>query len=208
MNTRVKICGITRLEDAQIAAQAGADALGFVFYPPSPRAVTAEVAGPIVRSLPAFVTATGLFVDATADEVSSLLEQVPLDLLQFHGDESPEFCQSFGRPYIKALRMQPGVDIAALANSYTDARGILLDAYVAGVPGGTGEVFDWQAIPQGLAKPLILAGGLNVDNVRLAIEQVQPWAVDVSGGVEADKGIKDAEKVHAFMHAVRTGNSR
>lgn len=208
MNTRVKICGITRLEDALVAARAGADALGFVFYPPSPRAVTAEVAGSIVRQLPAFVTATGLFVDASADEVNSVLEQVPLDLLQFHGDESPEFCQSFGRPYIKALRMQPGVDIAALANSYAGARGILLDAYVAGVPGGTGQVFDWQAIPQALAKPLILAGGLNVDNAGLAIEQVQPWAVDVSGGVEADKGIKDAEKVHAFMRAVRTGNSR
>lgn len=208
MNTRVKMCGITRLEDALVAARAGADALGFVFYPPSPRAVTAEVAGPIVRQLPAFVTATGLFVDATAEEVSAVLEQVPLDLLQFHGDESPEFCRSFGRPYIKALRMQPGVDIAALASSYEDARGILLDAYVAGVPGGTGQVFDWQSIPRALAKPLILAGGLNVDNVRLAIEQVQPWAVDVSGGIEADKGIKDADKIRDFMHEVRSSNAR
>lgn len=208
MNTRVKICGITRLEDALVAARAGADALGFVFYPPSPRVVTAEVAGPIVRQLPAFVTATGLFVDATAEEINAVLDQVPLDLLQFHGDESPGFCRSFGRPYIKALRMQPGVDIAAQANSYEDARGILLDAYVAGVPGGTGQVFDWQSIPQALAKPLILAGGLNVDNVRLAIEQVQPWAVDVSGGIEVGRGIKDADKIRDFMHEVRSSNAR
>lgn len=204
MNTRVKICGITRLEDALVAAQAGADALGFVFYPPSPRAVDAATAGKIVSALPAFVTTTGLFVNATADEVNAVLEQVPLDLLQFHGDESAEFCASFRRPYIKALRMQPGVDIAALAAGYAGARGILLDAYVAGVPGGTGQVFDWDTIPRDLAKALILAGGLDVDNVRLAIEQVHPWAVDVSGGVEAGKGIKDAEKVRAFMHAVRT----
>lgn len=208
MKTRVKICGITRLEDAQVAVQAGADALGFVFYPPSPRAVTPAAAGSIVRQLPAFVTATGLFVNAAADEVSRVLEQVPLDLLQFHGDESPEFCESFGRPYIKALRMQPGVDIAALANSYTGARGILLDAYVAGVPGGTGQTFDWNAIPSSLAKALILAGGLDVDNVAHAIGQVQPWAVDVSGGVEADKGIKDAAKVRAFICAAHYGNAR
>ena len=203
MNTRVKICGITRLEDALSAAQAGADALGFVFYAPSPRAIEASTAAQIVRQLPAFVTATGLFVNADAAEVRQVLEHVPLDLLQFHGDETAEYCESFARPYIKALRMQPNVDIAALAQSYAGARGILLDSFVPGVPGGTGEAFDWSIIPTLLSKPLILAGGLNVDNVRLAIEQVQPWAVDVSGGVELSHGIKDAEKVFAFMRQVR-----
>lgn len=204
MNTRVKICGITRLEDALTAANAGADALGFVFYAPSPRALEPGAAARIVQQLPAFVTTTGLFVNATAKDVRATLEQVSLDLLQFHGDEPPEFCESFGRPYIKALRMQPGVDIAALAQSYTGARGILLDTYVQGVPGGTGQAFDWQAIPEHLAKPLILAGGLGVDNVRQAIEQVRPWAVDVSGGVERQRGIKCADKIRAFMQQVRS----
>lgn len=199
MRTRVKICGITRLQDALVATQAGADALGFVFYPPSPRAVDADTAGSIVRRLPAFVSATGLFVNATVDEVQQVLDRVPLDLLQFHGDETPEYCESFARPYIKALRMEPGVDIAAAARSYESARGILLDAWVPGIPGGTGQMFDWDTIPDTLAKPLILAGGLTVDNVKLAIEQVRPWAVDVSGGVEAGRGIKDAVKVRAFM---------
>lgn len=203
MNTRVKVCGITRLQDALAAAEAGADALGFVFYAPSPRAVDAASVACMLQQIPAFVTTTGLFVNATADEVRAVLQQVPLDLLQFHGDESPEFCQSFSRPYIKALRMQPGIDIAALAQTYEGARGILLDTYVQGVPGGTGQAFDWSAIPGTLAKPLILAGGLNVDNVRMAIEQVKPWAVDVSGGVETGRGIKSAEKISAFMQQVR-----
>lgn len=202
MNTRVKVCGITRLEDALVAANAGADALGFVFYAPSPRAVEPATVAQIIQQLPAFVTTTGLFVNATAGKIQATLEQTRLDLLQFHGDETPEFCESFGRPYIKALRMQPGVDIAALAQTYTGARGILLDTYVQGVPGGTGQAFDWQYIPETLAKPLILAGGLDVDNVRQAIEQVCPWAVDVSGGVEMERGIKCAEKIRAFMHQV------
>lgn len=202
MNTRVKVCGITRLEDALVAANAGADALGFVFYAPSPRAVEPAAVAQIIQQLPAFVTTTGLFVNATAGKIQATLEQTRLDLLQFHGDETPEFCESFGRPYIKALRMQPGVDIAALAQTYTGARGILLDTYVQGVPGGTGQAFDWQNIPETLAKPLILAGGLDVDNVRQAIEQVCPWAVDVSGGVEMERGIKCAEKIRAFMHQV------
>lgn len=202
MNTRVKVCGITRLEDALVAANAGADALGFVFYAPSPRAVEPATVAQIIQQLPAFVTTTGLFVNATAGKIQATLEETRLDLLQFHGDETPEFCESFGRPYIKALRMQPGVDIAALAQTYTGARGILLDTYVQGVPGGTGQAFDWQDIPETLAKPLILAGGLDVDNVRQAIEQVRPWAVDVSGGVEMERGIKCAEKIRAFMHQV------
>ena len=202
MKTRVKICGITRLEDALLAAQTGADALGFVFYAPSPRNVTAAQAADILLRLPAFVTSVGLFVDADRAFVEQVLAQVPLDLLQFHGDETPEYCASCGRPYIKALRMQPGVDIAALAQQYSDARGILLDAWVPGVPGGTGTTLDWHSIPQALAKPLILAGGLDVDNVQLAIRQVRPWAVDISGGVEAAKGIKDADKVRAFMQQV------
>lgn len=204
MNTRVKICGITRHEDAQLAAAEGADALGLVFYPPSPRYVEPARAAAIVDRLPAFVTSTGLFVNAPEHVVRNVLEQVALDLLQFHGDETPEYCASFGRPYIKALRMRPGVDIAAQAAAYEGARGILLDAYVAGVPGGTGQVFDWATIPATLAKPLILAGGLDVDNVRRAIEQTEPWAVDVSGGVEAGRGLKDAAKVRAFMRQVRS----
>lgn len=202
MKTRVKICGITNQTDALFAAQVGADALGFVFYTPSPRAVSAASVASIVSHLPAFVTTTGLFVNATAAEVSEVLAVAELDLLQFHGDETPEFCESFGRPYIKALRMRPELDIAAEAARYQAARGILLDAYVPGVPGGTGKVFDWESIPSDLAKPLILAGGLGVDNVRMAIEQVRPWAVDVSGGVEAAHGIKDHDKVAAFMQQV------
>lgn len=202
MRTRVKICGITRIEDAQRAIEAGADALGLVFYGPSPRAVTVAQAAAIACQVPAFVTLTGLFVNADPAEVQQVLEQVPLDLLQFHGDETADYCKSFNRPYIKALRMQPGVDTGALARNYPDARGILLDAWVPGVPGGTGQRFDWARIPENLDQPLILAGGLKADNVRQAIEQVRPWAVDVSGGVESAPGIKDTGQVRAFMRNV------
>lgn len=208
MKTRVKICGITRPEDAQAVVTAGADALGLVFYAPSPRAVTAVQAAKIAACVPAFVTLTGLFVNAGREEVEQVLKQVPLDLLQFHGDESPEFCASFNRPYIKALRMQPGVDIADLARSHDKARGILLDAWVPGVPGGTGQRFDWAKIPDNLDKPLILAGGLKADNVQQAIEQVRPWAVDTSGGVESAPGIKCGEQVRAFMRAVQSAGEQ
>ncbi|WP_339510394.1 phosphoribosylanthranilate isomerase [Pseudomonas sp. RL_15y_Pfl2_60] len=201
---RSKICGITRLEDARVAVAAGADAIGFVFYAKSPRAVTIEQAQAIIAQLPPFVTTVGLFVDMPREQLSQLLEQVPLDLLQFHGDETPEQCEGFARPYIKALRVQAGDDIARRIAAYTSASGVLLDTFVSGVPGGTGQAFDWSLVPQGLEMPIILAGGLTPDNVQAAIRQVKPYAVDVSGGVEASKGLKDSSKVQAFVHAVRS----
>lgn len=200
---RVKICGITRIEDALAAAAAGADAIGLVFYAKSPRAVDIEQARAILAALPPFVTSVGLFVDAERSELERILASVPLDLLQFHGDESVQQCEAFGRPYIKALRVKAGDDIAAQVARYTSAQGILLDAYVEGVPGGTGEAFDWSLIPQTLSKPLILAGGLRPDNVAEAVSRVRPYAVDVSGGVEASKGVKDVGKVDAFIRAAR-----
>jgi phosphoribosylanthranilate isomerase len=200
---RSKICGITRIEDALIAAEAGADAIGLVFYAKSPRAVSVQQARAIIAALPPFVTTVGLFVDASRDELNAILEVVPLDLLQFHGDESPAACDGFSRPYIKALRVRPREDVAARIEPYGNASGILLDTYVHGVPGGTGQAFDWALVPQGLNTPIILAGGLTSENVRSAIKQVRPYAVDVSGGVEASKGIKDAEKVRAFVRAVK-----
>jgi phosphoribosylanthranilate isomerase len=200
---RVKICGITRVEDALAAAAAGADAIGLVFYAKSPRAVDIEQARAILAALPPFVTTVGLFVDAERSELERILASVPLDLLQFHGDESVQQCEAFGRPYIKALRVKAGDDIAAQVARYPSAQGILLDAYVEGVPGGTGEAFDWSLIPQALSKPLILAGGLRPDNVAEAVSRVRPYAVDVSGGVEASKGVKDVEKVGAFIRAAR-----
>ena len=199
---RSKICGITRIEDALIAAEAGTDAIGLVFYAKSPRAVSIQQARDIVAALPAFVTTVGLFVNASREELNDVLAGVALDLLQFHGDESPAECESYQRPYIKALRVKPGDDIAQLAAPYAKARGILLDTYVPGVPGGTGAAFDWSLVPSGLPQPVILAGGLSAANVQAAIEQVRPYAVDVSGGVEAGKGIKDAAKIRAFMQAV------
>ena len=200
---RVKICGITRTEDALAAAAAGADAIGLVFYSKSPRAVSVERARAIIAALPPFVTTVGLFVDAERTELQRILDQVPLDLLQFHGDESAEECEGFNRPYIKALRVKAGDDIAAQVNRFPGASGILLDTYVEGVPGGTGEAFDWSLVPQALAKPVILAGGLHAGNVAAAVNRVRPYAVDVSGGVEASKGIKDAAKIAAFIRAAR-----
>ena len=203
---RSKICGITRIDDALAAVAAGADAIGFVFYAKSPRAVTAAQARAIIAALPPFVTTVGLFVNASTCELNETLDAVPLDLLQFHGDETPEQCEGYHRPYIKALRVKAGDDIAAACAAYASASGILLDTYVEGVPGGTGQAFYWSLIPQGLSKPIILAGGLSVQNVAQAIAQVQPYAVDVSGGVEKSKGIKDQDKIRAFMQAVRATN--
>lgn len=200
---RSKICGITRIEDALIAAEAGADAIGLVFYPPSPRAVTIRQARAIIAALPPFVTVVGLFVDASRCELGEILDAVPLDVLQFHGDERAADCEGFHRPYLKALRVKPGDDIAGQIEQYASASGILLDTFVPGVPGGTGEAFDWSLVPLGLGKPIILAGGLTPENVGSAIEQVRPYAVDVSGGVEASRGIKDAEKIRAFVRAVK-----
>lgn len=200
---RSKICGITRVEDALAAAAAGADAIGLVFYAKSPRAVSVLQAQQIIAALPPFVTTVGLFVDIARAELQQILADVPLDLLQFHGDESLAQCEGYGRPYIKALRVRPGDDLVALMGQYPSASGILLDTYVEGVPGGTGLAFDWSLVPQHLPKPVILAGGLTPENVAAAIAAVKPYAVDVSGGVEASKGIKDADKVHAFIREVR-----
>ena len=202
-NVRSKICGITRIEDALAAAEAGADAIGFVFYAKSPRAVDVRQARAIIAELPPVVTTVGLFVNASRCELNEILEVVPLDLLQFHGDETPQDCEGYHRPWIKALRVRPGDDLEAACQLYAGARGILLDTYVAGVPGGTGEAYDWSLVPAHLSKPIILAGGLSADNVGQAIAQVRPYAVDVSGGVEQAKGIKDAAKIEAFMQAVK-----
>ena len=201
--TRVKICGITREQDALAAAHAGADALGFVFYPPSPRAVNAERAAELCRVLPPFVERVGLFVNASASEVQAVLDIVPLSLIQFHGDESAEFCEQFATPYIKAIRVGGDTDdVLQQMQDHKAALGFLLDTYQKGVPGGTGKTFDWSKIPADIDKPLTLAGGLEVDNVNQAITEVTPYAVDVSGGVELSAGIKDPEKIKRFMQAV------
>ena len=204
MRTRVKICGITRPEDALAAARAGADAIGLVFYPPSPRAVSISQAAEIVRRLPPFVSSVGLFVDALPETVNEVLQTVPLDLLQFHGEESPEACGRYGRPYIKALRMRPDLDLAAMEQRYHQAAGLLLDSYQPGLPGGTGETFDWERIPDSMRQRIILAGGLSPDNVASAIARIRPYAVDVSGGVEREKGIKDEARISAFMRGVES----
>lgn len=201
---RVKICGITRVEDAQSAVLAGADAIGFVFHPDSPRQVTPAQAARIVAALPPFVTTVGLFVDADEQRIRETLAQVPLSLLQFHGDESEAQCRIYGLPWIKALRVQPGQDVQALMTSWPHAAGILLDAWHPTQHGGTGLQFDWSLVPQASAVPIILAGGLTPANVAEAIRRTRPYAVDVSGGVEASKGVKDAEKIEAFMAGVRS----
>ena len=201
--TRIKICGITRQEDSLAAAEAGADAVGFVFHPPSPRCVTPAAAGTIARALPPFVTAVGLFVDAPADDVRRVLVKVPLGLLQFHGDEPAEFCGQFGQPYIKAVRVRSGTDLLQYAARYPDAAALLLDAYRPGVAGGTGETFDWNLIPARMTCRIVLSGGLTPGNVAAGIEQLRPWAVDVSSGVEAAPGVKDVQLIGRFATAVR-----
>ncbi len=201
--TRVKICGITRAEDAQAVARSGADALGLVFYEKSPRHVGVQQAAQLAAVLSPFVTVVGLFVNPSEDEVRNVLRRVPLDVLQFHGEEEPEFCMRFNRPYLKAIRVKAGVDLLQCASRYSSAQGLLLDAYIEGTRGGTGESFDWSLIPQGLPLPVILSGGLHAGNVAEAIRQVRPYAVDVSSGVEAAKGIKDAAKVAAFINEVK-----
>lgn len=203
MNTRIKICGITRVEDGLAAAHLGVDAIGLVFYAESPRAVTFAQARAIVDALPPFVNVVGLFVNAEADFVRTTLAEVPLNLLQFHGEEKPEYCAAFGVPFLKAVRVRPGVDLLQYAQEFHDAQGLLLDAYVEGVRGGTGTTFDWSLIPRVLQRPVVLSGGLDTENVVAAIRAVQPWAVDVSSGVESAKGIKDAAKMLAFINGVR-----
>lgn len=202
MRTRIKICGLTRVADALHAARCGADAIGLVFYPPSPRNIALEQARTISRALPAFVTRVALFVDADPAQVETVLTDARPDLLQFHGDESPEYCRQFGVPYIKAARVKAGLNLVQYAALYADAQGLLLDAFVPGQPGGTGQSFDWALIPENLPLPLILSGGLGPENVRHAVQSVHPWAVDVSSGVEISKGIKDAAKVAQFIQEV------
>lgn len=200
--TRTKICGLTRAQDIDAAVKAGADAIGLVFYPPSPRAVTPEQARRLAARVPAFVSVVGLFVNPERQEVLHTLEQVPLDLLQFHGDENPDFCASFGRRWIKAVRVRAAGDIETAFRGYQGASGLLVDAWSPDKFGGTGERFNWNLIPAQRPVPLILAGGLASDNVARAVAQVRPWAVDVSGGVESSKGIKDSSRMTDFISEV------
>jgi phosphoribosylanthranilate isomerase len=206
MATAVKICGITREEDARAAAHLGAHALGFNFCAKSPRYITVATAAQLVRGVPPFVTAVGLFVNPASSDVKAVLEHARLDMLQFHGEEPPEFCAQFGVPYIKAVRVRAGLDLLQYARLYGAARGLLLDAFVEGTHGGTGIAFDWNLIPRDLPLPVILSGGLNPANVAQAIRRVAPWAVDVSSGVEASPGVKDQQKIAAFMKEVRSAD--
>jgi phosphoribosylanthranilate isomerase len=207
-STRIKICGITRREDAQAAASCGVDAVGLVFYAGSSRSVTPEQAQKIVEGLPPFVTVVALFVNEPAASIARTLKVVPIDLIQFHGEESQDFCRQFGRPWIKALRVKPGLDVAAECDQYRSARGVLLDSWQEGKPGGTGKSFNWQLVTDPLPLPLVLAGGLNESNVGEAIATVQPGAVDVSGGVESAPGIKDAHRIRRFVEAVRVADQK
>jgi len=186
----------------QAAVAAGADALGFVLYEPSPRYVSAQRAGQLLAATPAFVSTVGLFVDAEPEFVKAALDLAPFDLLQFHGDESPEYCRSFSRPYMKAVRVRSEQDIQDAIENYPDAAALLLDAYVENLPGGTGQAFDWRLIPE-MDIPWVLAGGLTPENVANAVNQVKPYAVDTSGGVEQAKGIKDREKIQKFISEIR-----
>ncbi len=198
--TRIKICGITSVTDALTATASGVDVLGLVFYPKSPRYVTVGQAVEIACAVPPFTTLVGLFVNAEAQTIRQVLDHVPLCVLQFHGEESDAECRCWGRPYIKAFRVRPGLPVAEMVAPYASASGYLLDSYTPGVPGGTGEAFDWGLIPDTLGKPVILAGGLHAGNVQAAIEAVQPYAVDVSSGVEASPGHKDSGKIEAFVN--------
>lgn len=202
MMTRVKICGITRVEDALAAVGRGADALGWVFYDKSPRHVSLQQAAPIVRAIPPFVSKVALFVNPSAEQVRAAMAAMPLDVLQFHGEEEAAFCEQFGLPYLKAIRVKIGVDLVQYAARYATAQGLLLDAFVEGTHGGTGAAFDWSLIPRQLPLPVILSGGLHAGNVAEAIRQVRPYAVDVSSGVEVAKGIKDAAKIAGFIEEV------
>jgi len=203
VKTAVKICGITRVEDALIAAGGGAHAIGLVFYRPSPRYIEPDAAAAVVRALPPFVTPVGLFVDAREEDVRSISARAGVRLLQFHGSETAAFCERFDLPYMKAVRVRQGVDLLQYAHGFRSAKALLLDAFQEGLHGGTGAVFDWALIPAGLALPVVLSGGLTAENVAEAIRRVRPCAVDVSSGVEAAKGIKDAQKIAAFMTGVR-----
>lgn len=201
--TRIKICGIREPAHARLSAEAGADAIGLVFHPASPRYVTPAQAAAIAAELPPFVTAVGLFVNVDEAHVRSVLGQVPLGLLQFHGDEAPAFCERFGVPFVRAVRMEQGTDLLEYAGQFKRAKALLLDAHVPGQPGGTGRTFDWARIPRELSVPLILSGGLDPENVARAMREVRPWAVDVSSGVESSRGVKDPGRIVEFIRSVR-----
>jgi phosphoribosylanthranilate isomerase len=203
--TRIKICGITRAEDLHAAAAAGADAVGFVFYPPSPRCLTLQAARALRREAPAFLATVALFVNAARDEVRRVIDAVRPGVLQFHGEETPEYCESFGLPYVKACRVRRGVDLLEYWRPFSGASGWLADAYVEEY-GGIGASFDWSLVPRALARPLILSGGLSSANVGEAIRALRPWAVDVSSGVESAKGIKDAARIAAFVTEVKNAD--
>ena len=205
MRTRIKICGLSREADVEAAVEAGADAIGFVFYPPSPRYVTLQRAAELAKRIPPFVDVVGLFVNEAPDGVRAACDALPINVLQFHGDEDAAYCRQFSRPWLRAARVRPGLDLVEFARSFSEARGLLLDAFVEGYGGG-GHVFDWTLIPPGLPAHLVLSGGLNAENVGDAIRRVRPAAVDVSSGVEMSKGIKDHDKMRAFVAAVRAAD--
>jgi phosphoribosylanthranilate isomerase len=201
--TRIKICGITRIEHARVATGEGADAIGLVFYRESPRYLSIRDAAAIAESLPPFVAAVALFVNAAERDIRAVLDAVEIDIIQFHGDETAEFCARFGKPYMRAVRMEAGVDLLEYAQRFSRAKALLLDAHVPGQPGGTGRTFDWSGIPRELPLPLVLSGGLNAENVGRAVREVRPWAVDVSSGVEGERGVKDPRKIVEFIRSVR-----
>lgn len=207
-NTRIKICGITRPEDARLAVDGGADAIGLVFYGPSPRCVSVAQAAEIAAAVAPLVTVVGLFVNESREEILRILQQVPIGMLQFHGDETGDFCRQFDRPWMKALRVKPDTDLPAACADYHGASAILLDAWQDGVPGGTGKTFDWQLVRDTLPLPMVLAGGLTAENVGQAIAQLSPAAVDVSGGVEAAPGRKDATRIEQFIAAVHAADTQ
>ena len=206
MRTRVKICGLTREQDVRSAVELGADAIGLVLHAPSPRAVSLDIAAALAATVPAFVTVVGLFVDAEPEAVRRVLRQVSLGALQFHGSEPPDYCACFDRPWIKAVAMRDGIDPRVAAERYAGATSLLFDTFDARVAGGTGRRFDWDHVPAELAPHIVLAGGLHAGNVAEAVVRVRPHAVDVSGGVEASKGIKDYTKIAEFMQGVRNGD--
>lgn len=207
MRTRIKICGLTRVEDMSAAVNAGADAVGLVFYPSSPRAVDLALAARLCAVVPPFVTIVGLFVNEASTKVREVISSLPINLLQFHGEEPSDYCESFGLPYMKAARVRQGFDLLDYAACYPSARGLLVDAWVEGYGGG-GHAFDWRLLPKDFDRPLVLAGGLNPQNIGEAIQTVNPWAVDVSSGVELSKGIKDRALIDAFIAGVRDADGR
>ena len=204
--TRIKVCGLTREADVDAAVEAGADAIGLVFYAQSPRNIPVARAAVLAARLPPFVVPVGLFVNATRGDVGAAIQAIPDLLLQFHGDETPSTCRSWARPYVRAARMQPGFDLLDFAARFADAQALLLDAHVDGFGGG-GKVFDWSLIPRDVPRPVVLSGGLHAANVIAGIRRVRPWAVDVSSGVESAKGIKDAEAIRRFCDAVRRADA-